>query len=404
MNGAIAEIRTIWTRAQLAAPPFVRRHVLPGLNDVKEVARLLFKPYLPVWELRGNGSGGPLSVVFVNVSLSRSNLQTILFEDTPSEKRIGGVSFWNYQRIGNWPTGDLVIVEGSKRLIRLLPPQRAFVFPQYVHHVIDVTGDSQAIRERFHETINKKIVALRKYGFQYTVSNSDKDFEEFYEQMYLPAMGERHGDMASPMDAGEALEHFRRGFLLQVRRGGEWVSGMICRPEDDKLVDVIMGVRNGDHELIRTNVLYETFYDSILWANEHGYRAVNFLGTVPFLAASQFQHKRKWGGSVLVPPHLHRHLWLQVRRRTPAVDHFLKENPFITIDQHGALAALIFDDKQDAGIAEGLRERYATPGLSALVVRPISWLAGATAGGTGIQSVDSESGQMVDAGPRETVA
>lgn len=379
MNGTVAHVNSLWTKAKLASPAFVRHEVLPGLNDVKEITRLLFRPYLPVRELSGNGPGGPLTAVFINVSFSGSNLQSILFQDKSSEKRVGQVPFWDYRRIGNWPTGDLVIVEGSRRLIRLLSRRRAFTFPQYVHHVVDVSGDPQAVRERFHHTINKKIVALRKYGFQYATSNSNRDFEEFYRQMYLPAMGERHGDMASPMEPREANEHFRHGFLLQVKREGEWVSGLICRPEDDTVINVIIGVRNGDRELIRTNVLYETVYDSILWANEHGYRAVNFLGSVPFLAASQFQHKRKWGSSILIPSRLHRQLWLQVRRRTPAVDHFLKENPFITIDQQGTVAGLILVDDQDAVDAkttEMLRDRYATPGLSSLVVRSIGWFDG----------------------------
>jgi hypothetical protein len=140
----------------------------------------------------------------------------------------------------------------------------------------------------------------------------------------------------------------------------------------------IGGVKNADMQLIRQGATSTLYYVVAHWANRQGYGAVDFLGTWPWLEGGDFRHKRQWGGTVHVPRDLHRQIWIRVRRITPAVSRFLKENPVIVLDADEELHGLIVvDDVHDVSeeAKEEWKNRYVTPGLSSLRVREVSSFA-----------------------------
>ncbi|MDH4137809.1 MAG: hypothetical protein OEW09_14000, partial [Anaerolineae bacterium] len=135
------------------------------------------------------------------------------------------------------------------------------------------------------------------------------------------------------------------------------------------------GVRNGDEQLVREGAYTARYYAAIQWANQNGCEGVNFLGSGPYLKGGLFQHKRNWGAAISISPYLHRLIWLRIQRSTPAVSQFLKAIPFVTVDKDGSLHGLIMVDDPHNVPAETRKEwekRYATPGLSSLVIRSVS--------------------------------
>jgi hypothetical protein len=367
-------IQSLWIGAQLSAPPFVQRAVIPRLHEAKELVRLLVPPYLPYHQLRGQGQGGPLTVTFVGSEFARPRLETLLFVDKPEEENRGRIPVWRCgEQVGRFST-DMVIVGAARHLVRSLPRQYAIVLPEFVHHTLDVKGDWQDVCNRFHKTIRKNELRwIRKYSYDYVLSHRDQDFHEFYDQMYVPSMNARHGELASPMSIGVAFQYFRHGWLFQVKRQDKWVSGVVCQPQQHLLNARILGVRNADPELIHQGAISAIYYAAIHWANQHGYEAVNFLGTDPYLRLGLFQQKRKWGASLSIPATLHRQIWIGIQRITPAVSQFLKENPFV-IEENGKLQGLVIVDDPHQVSAEAGQEwqnLYVTPGLSQLVIRSV---------------------------------
>jgi hypothetical protein len=369
-------IRGLWIGAQLSAPPFVQRVITPHLHEAKEAARLLVKPYLPVHELRGQGQGGPLTVTYIGLEFARPNLEALLYVEKPEQQKGGQVPFW---RCGEWVESlstDMVIVSASNHLIRSLPCRNAIILPEFIHHIVDVRGDWQDVYDRIHK--NARAGELRranKLGYEYVISHNKNDFDEFYTQMYLPTMQARHGEAALPTPPGEAYQYFRRGWLFWIKRDGTYVSGAVCQPQQDVVNARIAGVRNADAQLMREGAAAMVYYMMLQWANQHGYRAVNFLGTDPYLSSGLFQHKRKWGAKLSVPSYLYRQIWIKVQHNTPAVAQFLKDSPFVVMDKSGQLQGLIFTDDPHNVPAQVLRDwenRYITPGLSSLVIRSVS--------------------------------
>jgi hypothetical protein len=141
----------------------------------------------------------------------------------------------------------------------------------------------------------------------------------------------------------EAYQYFRRGLLFRIRRDGDWVAGAVCQSDQGTLLGQILGVRWGDPQEMKMGVLYALHYAVIRWANEHGYRSLDFLETGPYLESGLFQNKRRWGTTVSVPYYTRRQTWLQARRVTPALAGFLKENPFVIVGLLlGALLPYLF--------------------------------------------------------------
>jgi hypothetical protein len=367
-------VREAWIKTQLNAPRPVQRE-MPHLHAFKEIARLLSRPKLTVVEMRGRRSGGSLTVVYAGLEYAKPFLKEILFDTEPEEQIVDRVPFWRCRELAATPSADILIVAGSKHLIRRLPRQRAIVMPEFVRHVLDVRGDWQDVQRRFRKTVHKNdLRRIRKFGYDYDVSHDDRHFREFYHQMYLPTMQARHESMSMPTDFDEAYQYFRHGMLFRIKRAGEWVAGGVCHAQGNALLLDVIGVRDADTQLIEEGAMAARYYAAIHWANRNGFKEVNFLGSSPFLSAGQFQYKRKWGTAIHVPPHLHRQIWMKINRSTPAVSQFLKANPFVVVDVSGNLDGLISVDERRGVTPEAKAEwdnRYATPGLRSLVVRAI---------------------------------
>lgn len=365
-------IRNLWIKARVGAPPFVQRVVIPRMHEAKEFSRLLVRPRLPVYRLEGQAHGSSLTVTYIGLAFAKSFLKSILFSEDPVEQQVGQIPFWRHDEIANSSSSDIVIVHTAEHVIGKLPRQSAIVLPHYVHHILDVRGDWQDVRLRFHRSVRRNELRLvRKYDYKYDVSHDRQDFETFYDQMYVPTMDDRHDELSTPLSMDEAYQYFRHGYLFRVTREGNWVAGGVCHPILETLSFDVMGVRDADVGLIREGAASTLYYAVSHWANQQGYEAVNFLGTGPYLENGNFQYKRKWGTTISVPPHLHRQIWIRVRRITPAVSKFLKENPLIVVDEDGKLNGLVMvDDPQSVSAAtrEEWEKLYATPGLSSLMV------------------------------------
>ncbi len=375
MNKVLEFIRTWWVGAQLKAPPWVQRTLISRLHEVKEVARLLARPYLPVCHLQGQGQGGPLTVTYIGLEFAKPYYTDILFAETPLERQVGHIPFWRYRELPDLSSSDLVIVEAAKHLTRRLPRQKAIVLPESVLHILDVQGGWEDVRSRFHQSaLSRELRLVRKYDYQYEISHDDGDFQTFYSDMYLPTMKSRHGALASPMPIWEAYQYFRHGLLFFVTREGRRVSGSILRVKQDVLYAIIVGVLHAYEQMMKEGASGAQYILCIRWAIQQGCKVVNFLETVPYLKSGIFQYKRKWGGAIHASSHLHRQVWVKVNHVTPAVSQFLKENPFVVVDESGKLHGLIIVDDTHTIAAETRQEwetRYATPGLSSLVIRSV---------------------------------
>lgn len=364
------QMRAAWIRLQLESPAWVQRTLLPKLHAAKELGRV--RPTLVVQRLSGRNAGGPLCVDYAGLE-HRPGMADALFDDEPIVQSTRRAAAWRIGALAAASNADLTVVAGSSYLVNRLPRQDVLVLPLLVDMTLDVSGDWQAVRRRLHEGVRRHELRLvRKYAYEYEISARDSDFEMFYRKMYAPTMRDRKGRLVALQPFIVAREYFRHSHLLYlVRREGEAVAGMLATRRGRTIRAELMGVRDADETLIHEGALGAAFYAVVHWANQNGYAEVDFGGAVPRLRNGVFQNKRKWGAVVSPSPMIYKRIWLKAQRDTPAVRHFFRETPLITVEPDGRFHGLIAVD-DPASVAEETRRdwdvRYATPGLADLRV------------------------------------
>ena len=215
----------LWIEAQLRAPAWAQATIIPYLHELKEIARL--RPYLVIDRLYGQNQGGSLTVDYVGLNYEPTLIDT-LFTEEPTTKEFGRVAAWKASTLDTLLDSDLVIVVGSKQLVRRLPRENAIVQPFYVSMLLNVRGDWQDTIARIHKGVHgHEFRLVRKYGYEYEVSHREEDFELFYYKMYEPTMEKRHGDSAWPMSIREAYQYFRNGCVKLVKRDGRSIEGVL---------------------------------------------------------------------------------------------------------------------------------------------------------------------------------
>ena len=375
MSRLLKSARSLWIEAQLSAPPTIRHKAISLLGDVKDLVRLSATPFVLACDVHGQSRDGPITVTFINARIAQPRLESLLSLTEPEVRRVFRVPVWRLGDAAARSSSDLVIVQGIRPVIRTLPRERALVLPEFTHHTLDVSGDWSAVEQRIHLNIRKKkLPRVRKRGYEPEISRDARDFDDFYREIYLPTTRIRHGSLSRPMPRYEAEIYFRHGFLLQMKRDGEWVSGALCQPDGDTLQWRLLGVRGADPEEMRQGAYIALYYEAIRWANEHGFRTIDFGETGPYLESGMFRYKRGWGTRLHVPGSARLQLWINVRHLTPSTGSFLKEHPFIVTDESERLHGLIpVDDPAlvTAEMRQDWEKRYATPGLESLIVRAL---------------------------------
>lgn len=361
----------LWVKVQLGVPPWLQLL----LQEVKEIALMLSKPYFAVCQWEGQGQGGLLAVSYAGFEYAKPYLKSILFTEEPTEREIGRVPIWRPDQLADSPDTDISYIVADKRLVRKLFRQNALVLPFRTRLVVDIRGEWEEVVQRFHRTVRRNEMRLvRKYGYTYEISHCDTDLETFYRTMYLPTMRKRHGDLATMFSFEEACQYFRRGLLILIKRDEQRVAGAVCYPEREVLYAIVMGALDGDEQLIREGAMAACYYSWIHWAHQQGYEAVDFWGSKPYLM-DLFLYKRKWGVTVGVAPDMPQRIWLKIRRDTPAVRQFLKDNPCIILDDKEGLWGLIVTDDPDNVAPEtraAWHDRYDAPGLNGLLIRSVT--------------------------------
>lgn len=371
MNKLIKLIDWLWLEAQLASPPLIQDRIISSLHQFKDLARLLLRPYLTIYQWQGQGEGGFLTVNYAGLGYTSSFLKSILFIEEPIETIIGKWPIWRISDLTNLSTGDIIFVEADKHLVHKLPSRRSLILPFYVYLILDLRGSWEDLQKRFHQSVRSQdLRRVRKYGYEYEVSHKDRDLEMFYHDMYLPTLTAVHGKLASPISLQRTRQYFRYGVLFLVKRDGQYVSGSLCSTQNGLVDYISIGVLKADRELMREGAQGAAFYAMVHWSNQQGYEKINFGGCWPYIAEGVFRYKNKWGSAAKLLPWQNKRLWMRVQHQTPPVFEFLKNNPCVFISE-GELQVLVVIENPKCVTTEAeakWRKEYIMPGLKDLFV------------------------------------
>lgn len=239
----------------------------------------------------GGDDRGRVRILYIGEGLSLEYYRR-LFGSPPGQS--GRIPIWKLQRAleearAGW---DVVLVE-INRLAAFLLPKGGLFADAWVRQETDLTGDRYKRRLRGIERgWGQKV---RRQKFSCRRSSSAADLATFYSDYYVPYVSQRHGPDSSIRSCAELRRAVKSGFLLQVWRETEWVSGVVasCK-RGDRVRLLAAGVQPPHLTTLRQGALSAAYYFLFRWAGESGIRIVDFCGTRPHLLNGVFRHKSLW--------------------------------------------------------------------------------------------------------------
>lgn len=170
------------------------------------------------------------------------------------------------------------------------------------------------------------LAKVHRHGFSLVQATGPDDWAEFYQTMVEPQARARHGLAAWLPSPAFRREIARRGTLHLVVENGVRVAGACTIPHGDLLWFPLLGVREGDPQLLQRGASVAALALPLEWARNQNYRRVDLGRTGPFVNDGLQQYKRNWGFLPVPDPLTHvTAVWLgsnaarQAFRREPVL-------------------------------------------------------------------------------------
>ncbi len=172
----------------------------------------------------------------------------------------------------------------------------ALAWPWLVAMTITLPATMAEYRRGLNDSAQADVKRIIKQGFRCEVSRDAAKAKEFYHRYYLPSMTSRHGADAYLFGEEDMLALLMEGaFLLEVWRGEEWVSAVLCRHAAEGVAMLRLGWRNGDEDVYRQGAVAALYWLTVAWSVEHGARRLFLGGAAPYLEDGLLVFKSKWG-------------------------------------------------------------------------------------------------------------
>jgi len=175
-----------------------------------------------------------------------------------------------------------------------------FIIPRLLDCVIDLR---KPLGEIFRSRgIKGKIRRLQKFHYTFKVMNGELALEEFFHEMLLPTVANRHKETAYTSNLEVLKKKLRNGYLLGAYRNSEWVAAdLVVRESNKTLRTANTGWRNGDVRLLKQNVSDALVFELVKRAKRDEFRFLNLGNNLPFVDDGVLNYKIRWGADPVMP-------------------------------------------------------------------------------------------------------
>ncbi len=338
----------------------------------------IYRPIAACWWLRGlrvelwlvdgeeRSSGLPLSIACAVRGENKKFLLHTIFRGDVRQRSLG--RFWLWQLARTPPASaaecSLMVLELADPYLRFVRRRDWFVIPAWVIGTADLPRSATALHK-----VNRNLRRLRRHAFQYEVTRDPQQFDDFYYNMYLPYMFERHG----PEPDLSTYEDLRAGFqncdLLLIKDQDRTIAGQLIlyEPRGPHLWE--MGVRDGNRDYVAGGAVGSAVvHFSMEYLQGKGHTRVWLGWSRPFLRDGVLQFKRSWSQRIAANGNCH--FALRILSHSPAARAFLCNNPFLFKDR-GQFFGAVFVDGDRPLPAEDLQQidkDYFHDGMSRLLI------------------------------------
>tara|TARA_R110002073_G_scaffold293755_1_gene459382 strand:- start:1902 stop:2690 length:789 start_codon:yes stop_codon:yes gene_type:complete len=176
------------------------------------------------------------------------------------------------------------------------------ILPLFVDCLVD-------LHKPIHELITSKganhpMRVARRHDYHFENAESDKILHEFFHQMLIPTIQNRHEKRAFLSSWENVQRMYQNGTLITAHLDDKWIGAILLIQENKKRIRIAnLGWRNGDDEWLKKGIVSALYNRSLTWAQENGFMEFNLGGSNPFVKDGPLNFKLKWGAT-MVPPEL----------------------------------------------------------------------------------------------------
>jgi hypothetical protein len=359
-------LHALGKKAYQSVPPKIRVLMNPTLQVYAQFRRL--RP--EVWRVSGREpkSGLPISIcLYVATEECRSYLLRVFFGSSYHAEFLGRVWLWNIcKQISKGANGcSMAVAEMVQEHLRFIDATGGFVIPAWVTGELELPLASRVIR---HKSLQSDLRNIRQNCLEFEITRDPQRFEDFYQNMYVPHARNTFGEGALLSSKISVKNRFDTGDMLLVKKGNEYISGMLISYEAGSAKLRCLGVRDGKREHVSDGAIAAAYEFAIRHLEAKGHRKVCLGRSRAFLGDGVLRYKKKWsqritGGS----PHK---FVLQVLSHTEASRSLLENTPFV-FEQHDRLSGLVFVGSETPLTAQSLADLYkqhSQIGVSPLII------------------------------------
>jgi hypothetical protein len=252
---------------------------------------------------RRTGRAGDTSIEVLGIGREKLILPLCnrLFEKLTIPRSEGRQFTWSPGGL-TCPEADLVVAEVHRWMVPRFRRAGWLIVPSSVRWQGDLANVPPPEPSR---SLLANLAKIRKQGFSLIQVAGQEDWAEFYETMVKPQAQARHGSSAWLPSQAFLRRLAKRGTLHLVVDNGVRIAGACTIPHGDVLWFPLMGVRQGDPQLLQRGASIAAIALPLEWARTQNYRRIDLGRTGPFMNDGLQQYKRKWGFAPVPDPLAH---------------------------------------------------------------------------------------------------
>jgi len=356
INNAILKNESIFTTVFL----LTKRRILFRIKDL----------YLQIILIEGieKHSNKKIKVLFCGDNYSFQYVSNILFQEileTQYNKKKYFILRLSKKLNYLSKRADVTIIKTDRFFSRYLQKKGFIIIPSWVNLKLDISKPLEDIVKNFKKSAKEDVNKVKKFNYTYKLTKSEKEFDQFYNEIRNPYFSKRVGDQAIPGTTSyfELKNAFKKGSLLLVKDGKQTISGFVVIQYKHSASPHFMGIK-------MENKLYKTagsalFYFFIKWAKEKDIPLLIFGLTRPFLNDGPFRFKRKWGMAASIDKRFFDMFAIKINNScNEATESFFENNPFFYIKDNKLYGFIYLQSTLSIEDQKKLLKRYYIDGPS----------------------------------------
>ncbi len=323
-----------------------------------------------IWIIKGGetASKQKLDIIYAGTEENKNFLINLFFDGSSRETYIGKIWLWNIPKVvkGNDNGCSLMIIELTKSFRIFFDKKKSFYIPCWILGEVDVSANISSFIK--NKSLASDLRRIRKNNLNFELTNELSQFNNFYHNMYVPHITKVHGNVVVLMEYDFMRGKFRNCDLLLVKKGKDYIAGMLLAYTKQEVRLWSLGVKDGNPDYVKGGAIGALFYFAVNYLHEKGYKTVNFGATRAFLRDGVLQYKKKWGLKIVGT--FKKGFLIKPLSKTSGLKEFLLNNPFIYMDKEGFNSAVFVEDNQSLSKSdiEKLYKDYYLNGISKLFI------------------------------------